>query len=530
MHEIVTLQLGHRSNYLATHFWNTQESYFTYSASEESPVDHDINFRPGIGSDGSETFTPRTLIYDLKGGFGTLRKINALYDMQEEQGIPKGLWDGNTAVQRQATINQNEYQRSLDEGLPPAPLSTETVRYWSDFNRVFYHPRSIVQLNDYELNSSLMPFENWDTGEELFSALDKEHDLLDRDLRPFAEECDQLQGIQIFTEADSAWGGFGARYLDRIRDEFGKTCIWVWGLEDGARNLREKHLQKTINTARSYQDISSQASLYVPILDPPAKLPSYVSLDRSSDWHTSAVLGTGMETMTISSRLKSQDGIRKTLREIEGALNINGNQKIANLQMSVMDLEALDDDHEKENHLGQNDLRIRGQEHANTMNIQQRHELHSTNASLAALDMDLNPGLSPRHQGRVRKPHTFGTAIINRGNNFSQLTHIGSDGQSRNQRRLVGIPVIETFNTSLLFPLLDSFPLIFGTEAHRPNSVAVRTSLSTTSAVAVRIKQIETVVSRAVRLDEREALSNSLGELIEAYEDGWDSGSDEDDD
>lgn len=107
MHEIITLQLGQRSNYLATHFWNTQasalkglvyssnmpqESYFTYSEDEVSPVDHDIHFRPGIGAKGTETFTPRTLIYDLKGGFGSMRKINALYEIQEEQGLPKGLW------------------------------------------------------------------------------------------------------------------------------------------------------------------------------------------------------------------------------------------------------------------------------------------------------------------------------------------------------------------------------------------------------------------------------------------------------
>ena len=31
-------------------------------------------------------------------------------------------------------------------------------------------------------------------------------------------------------------------------------------------------------------------------------------------------------------------------------------------------------------------------------------------------------------------------------------------------------------------------------------------------------------------VDEREVLSNSLGELAEAYEEGWDSGTDEDDD
>jgi hypothetical protein len=92
MHEIISLQFGQRSNYLATHFWNVQESYFTYNQEEQSPVDHDVHFRPGIGIDGIETFTPRTLIYDLKGGFGALRKYNALYESQQQASLPKGLW------------------------------------------------------------------------------------------------------------------------------------------------------------------------------------------------------------------------------------------------------------------------------------------------------------------------------------------------------------------------------------------------------------------------------------------------------
>ena len=109
MHEIITLQLGQRANYVATHFWNAQvrkmaynphnipsiealqESYFTYSSDQESLIDHDIHFRPGMGADGTETFTPRTVIYDLKGGFGSLRKINALYDI-DEPTVPDNLW------------------------------------------------------------------------------------------------------------------------------------------------------------------------------------------------------------------------------------------------------------------------------------------------------------------------------------------------------------------------------------------------------------------------------------------------------
>jgi hypothetical protein len=93
-------------------------------------------------------------------------------------------------------------------------------------------------MNEYELNSHIMPFEDWNMGEELFNDLDKEHDLLDRDVRPFAEECDQLRALQLFSGADDAWGGFAARYIDRLRDEYGKKSIWVWAIEDGTKVQR----------------------------------------------------------------------------------------------------------------------------------------------------------------------------------------------------------------------------------------------------------------------------------------------------
>lgn len=144
--------------------------------------------------------------------------------------------NGPTIIQRQNAIEQHTYQQSLENGDTPPPLTTDTVRYWSDFNRVYFHPRSIVQLNDYELNSSLMPFESWEVGKDLFESLDKEHDLLDRDLRPFAEEADHMQGIQLMASVDDAWGGFATQYLDRIRDEYGKTTVWIWGMENELAN------------------------------------------------------------------------------------------------------------------------------------------------------------------------------------------------------------------------------------------------------------------------------------------------------
>jgi hypothetical protein len=148
---------------------------------------------------------------------------------------------------------------------------SKDVRYWSDFNRLFYHPRSIVQLNEYELNSQLMPFETWAAGEDLFQSLDKEFDLLDRDVRFFAEECDQMQGFQLFATADDAWGGFAARYLDSLRDEYGKTSIWVWGVEDESRATRVSFVWSSPNSSRSKEtaeaDVANRECCSVALID-----------------------------------------------------------------------------------------------------------------------------------------------------------------------------------------------------------------------------------------------------------------------
>ena len=79
--------------------------------------------------------------------------------------------------------------------------------------------------------------------------------------------------------------------------------------------------------------------------------------------------------------------------------------------------------------------------------------------------------------------------------------------------------------------MLDSFPHIFAqAQAGSSSALSVNTSLSTDTTVAYGIKSLQQIVNRSIAIDEREALSNSLGEIAEAYEEGWDSGSDEDDD
>ncbi|KAG2168295.1 hypothetical protein JADG_008034 [Aureobasidium aubasidani] len=471
----------------------------------------------------TETFTPRALIYDLKGAFGTLRRDNALYGAPDDPAaIAQQMWSGNTNVIRTEQIQQSAYQQHLDQGLAPPTLSPDTVRYWSDYNRVFYHPKSIVQLHEYELISALMPFEKWATGEDLFDSLDKEHDLLDRDLRPFLEECDQLQAIQMITSADDAWGGFTAKYLERMRDELGKTSAWVWGLEEGGRKPRDKQILQVANVAQSIHQISSQASMYIPLTTLPDVLPPYVHLNGSSKWHTSALQLLALESMTLPTRLRVGQQGRSSFADIETLLSNDGNRRIAQLNMSIKDPSELEG--EADGNAGQHDSRMNNFTNGNHGN----HGHDDSNTK--DLDIDMQPktaNLTGERGNDHRRTHVFSQLQSLRGKWKSNLEIEDTNLASRD--RFGHGPRIESHQSSLLFPVIDSFPQVFAS-GNVVQKLAVNVSLSTTTSVAQRVRAVERIARSIIGIDEREALCDGLVGICEEYEDGWESGSESDDD
>jgi hypothetical protein len=140
-----------------------------------------------------------------------------------------------------------------------------------------------------------------------------------------------------------------------------------------------------------------------------------------------------------------------------------------------------------------------------------------------------------KHKGLKEKP--------GRGKIFGQLSSIrgstpGRDEEEKDEddderdprsRRLVGEAVYRRFETPLKFPLLDSFPHIF-TEGEGQENIEVQTTLSTETSIGTRMKALKTLSTWSIPLDEREVLSNGLSQIADAYQDDWDSGSDEDDD
>jgi hypothetical protein len=499
------------------------------------------------------------LIYDLKGAFGSMKKISALYEAEDDRNIldQTGVWPSKPIVQRSEPIPQSAYQQHLDSGLEPPPLSTSTVRYWSDYSRVFYHPKSIVQLSEFDVNDKLMPFEKWEVGMDLFEKLEREVDLVDRDLRPLIEECDSLQALQIMTGVDDAWGGWASGWIERLRDEYGKLSIWTWGVGDQGANTsiprvslhhqdmggrisdttQERRLQQIVNSSRSLQPLAEQSSVYIPMSNKPAKVPGYLSLDSTSAWHISALQIAGLESMTMSSRLRASGGRQGALRDLEDTINSTGKRRIAKFEMSVADPDVLSDKL-AEKTANKADASKKGR----TLVAQDTSE---DDTQLGTFDIDF---FSKDYKIGSIKPgkdeHIFGRVEASRGD-WDMSNAGGRDPRDRfgtgpSVQRYVYFtwPSFELtlmsfrYSAPLLFPRLDSFPnSVFNVGTGHISKLAIHAGLTTSTAVADQVRAMEQIAKRLVGVEDREALCNGLQVVAEEYDEGWDGGlTDSDDD
>lgn len=212
--------------------------------------------------------------------------------------------------------------------------------------------------------------------------------------------------------------------------------------------MQAKQFLKLSNTAHSLAGMSSSASLYTPLALPSQALPTYVDLDRRSEWHRSALLSTAVESMTLPSRLKPREGVRQSLDGLAASLNVNGNQKIARLKLSI----GFDAVQEETNgvHSGLNP----GPTEALQSRSDARMPLQNGRASVVPavddddvmFDMDLFPTYDPsssRGRNTSMKCHIFGQAEAFRGvGTDAHLEADDFDGLTRARRRAAGLPII----------------------------------------------------------------------------------------
>ncbi|XP_015684207.1 protein misato homolog 1 [Protobothrops mucrosquamatus] len=356
--EVVTLQLGHYASSVGAHWWGLQEALFLSNSTAsdlDEVIQHEVLFRTGRTLQGRETFTPRLILMDLKESLAALKQEGYLYE-DPKNNIPVA-WKGNLTTHQQDPVPPSPFLEGLDQregerfsngdfasktlpagkGKPQQltkPLASERpAPAWSDFLRTNFHPRSILTIHEYNREEESSRLEAFGQGEKLLQDGRYLEELEDR-LHFYVEECDYLQGFQLLCDLHNGFSGLGSKAAELLQDEYAGKGILACGLTPVLQsNLPHRNFYRLMNTALGIVRLASHSSLFCPLslngnlglkLDGPVALP-YVHYEPSLDYHTSAILATALDTLTIPYRLQASDISMASLTE---SLNFSG-RKVA---------------------------------------------------------------------------------------------------------------------------------------------------------------------------------------------------------
>lgn len=370
--EVVTLQLGHYSNFIGTHWWNLQDAGLVYDADVPAgELQSDVLFREGLTLAGHVTYTPRLIAIDLKGSLQTLRKEGSLYDTENENSA--FTWDGQIMTHQESPPSKNSFLQELDNldtggvlaepdfnhltssvdncSVPGASVAVETinssleriqksyrlegsVRVWSDFLRLHLHPRTISVINQYNHDGESERLEVFGQGEALLQGQVLE-DLEDR-LHFFIEECDYLQGFQVLCDLTDGFSGLGSKVTEYLQDSYGGRGILTWGVApvNHPDTSSMKDLYHMMNCALGTLQMANHSSLFCPLTlrgglcrrpPPPTAFP-LLNCDPLLWYHSSSVLALALDALTVSYRMRHCSA---TMWQLSDALTTSGRKVVS---------------------------------------------------------------------------------------------------------------------------------------------------------------------------------------------------------
>jgi hypothetical protein len=253
-------------------------------------------------------------------------------------------------------------------------------------------------------------------------------------------------------------------------------------------------MERLQSSLRSVHGIGSQASVFSPLLSEPNTRPSYLSLDSTSLWETSALQMTALESLLLPTRLREPSTSLANMEEIFTA--ISSRRNVVQASMSI------------ENRAHQ----VNGIANGIADHVPENDEQNNS----MLLDMGLfATSTATMSDHRV---HCFSKALIERGHGV-EPGMINSPMQSNND------PIHRSYFSNLQFPCPSSFPNIF--QNGNGDNLKVKASLEATTYTSEWLRTYADQ-SRVLPVDEREDVSSDFRAWADEYVEGWESGGDDD--
>ena len=128
-------------------------------------------------------------------------------------------------------------------------------------------------------------------------------DIIDR-IRYFAEECDNIGCIRVFSDLHDGFGGLSCSVVEELRDDFPSTAMPVWGFTEasdvqvGRESATIRSNLHSLGVPLCYNRLRDAASIIIPIGNPRAiaeQLSSSLHVDGREAYQSSAVVAMAIE-------------------------------------------------------------------------------------------------------------------------------------------------------------------------------------------------------------------------------------------
>ena len=181
-------------------------------------------------------------------------------------------------------------------------------KYWTDYNKTFWHPTCLNTLKDLSLSS---PIDVYST--EYLSAEEFEHYF--DNFRHHIEQADQLEGLHVMVDCDTTFGAMSTTILDEVRDGYGKmhTVTFPIFSLDGSpsigQNAKDTSRIRRMNRAMTLSALHASSSIVLPFdcstWKSGTSFPHLDTLKLHNPYHASAIIASTIDSITLPYRLLS---------------------------------------------------------------------------------------------------------------------------------------------------------------------------------------------------------------------------------
>lgn len=196
-----------------------------------------------------------------------------------------------------------EKGKEAKELKPDFIIEDDTVRYWSDYLKVSFHPQTCHDLTqgfgtDY---TSYCAGVNWDADDTLRQEWEDS-------FHWWVEECDTLQGLHILADTDTAFGAIAGRICSQLHDDFPRLpLVLVAAAPDRAERTAAQTRMHASAEAISLATLLPSANIYTPVHGPQGDAQGHVSTHpgmqalpaRPSFYRTSALAAAALDTCSL---------------------------------------------------------------------------------------------------------------------------------------------------------------------------------------------------------------------------------------